>query len=218
MEENKVEKKKIDIKDKILVVVLALFFIFVVILLLINKTYNKKIIAARIRENNSWGYSYSGRVLLEDGSIYEWYFDSENPGELFYNSARWVLKNTKKTDKKVPKEDLEQIVSLIEKVSKEAQSKKVSYGLNNDFKTLKLLTFGNDNNYLNEKLFSAMNGNVKIQKTMSRYDYSESDAGYGYYLFYDSENKIITLSDDRRQTPNRTDNENLLIKMVENYL
>ena len=216
MEENKVEKKKIDIKDKILIVVLALFFIFVVILLLINKTYNKKIIAAKIYENYSWGYDYSGKVLLDDGTIYEWDGGEEIPK--YYNNIKWVLKNTKKTDKKVPKEDLKQIVSLIEIVSKEIQSKKVSYGLNNDFKTLKLLTSENEKNYLNEKLFSAMNGNVKIQKTMSLYDYSESDAGYGYYLFYDSKNKEITLSDVIRQTPNRTDNVNLLIKMVGAYL
>ena len=216
MEENKVEKKKIGIKDIIIVVALALFLIFVVILLLINKTYNKKIIAARWHANNSWGYHYSGKVLLDDGTIYEWDVEEEIPK--YYNNIKWVLKNTKKTHKKVPQEELERLESLIEKVSKETQSKKVSYELNNDFKTLRLLTFENENNYSNEKLFSVGNNDVKLQKIMSRYGYTEYDAGYGYYLFYDSNNKEITLSDDMRQTPNRTDNENLLIKMVENYL
>ena len=53
---------------------------------------------------------------------------------------------------------------------------------------------------------------------MYRNEAFDYDAGHGYYLFYDSKNKEITLSEDIRQTHNRTDNENLLIKMVKNYL
>ena len=201
--------------DTILFIVLMLIIISAAIISALNPNINKKIIVVGQHTNYAWGYSYIGKAILNDGTIYEWKFDDEDLGK-FVNSIDWINKNAKKTNTRVPQSEIDRMEQLIEEVSNEHRSKKVSSLPNKSIEMLK--SFNPSNNYLDGKLFNPDDNAVTIIRTMSRYDYSSSDAGAGSYIFFDSANREIKKSSDFRDTPNRSKKEQELILLVEEYI
>ncbi len=178
MEENKAEKKKINSKQILLVIFLILLFDIVVLAGSAVNEKNKELVAVRewTHISGCWDMLDKGAALFDDGTIYKWgkdvNLDKYNP-----HDKTWILKNSRKSLKKVSAAQMAELKELIKQAADtENNSSKTEASINYNVKHLNSFQFDNWDNYSKNNMLLIDNNKVTLQKVMSRETYDQPSA------------------------------------------